>query len=152
MAKVAFVGFGEVNTPIDIIINKCKAAAEGLEKEGLDTAVSQNGSNFSGGQRQRLTIARALVKRPQILILDDSASALDYATEARLRTNINSLDYSPTLFIVSQRASSVLHADLIIVLDDGDVVGMGTHEELLADCEIYRDIFNSQFTSGGESK
>ena len=123
-----------------------------LEKEGLDTVVSQNGSNFSGGQRQRLTIARALVKRPQILILDDSASALDYATEARLRTNINSLDYSPTLFIVSQRASSVLHADLIIVLDDGDVVGMGTHEELLADCEIYRDIFNSQFTSGGESK
>ncbi len=120
------------------------------EKEGLDTSVAQNGNNFSGGQKQRLTIARAIVKRPQILILDDSASALDYATEARLRTKINSLDYSPTLFIVSQRASSVLHADLIIVLDDGDVVGMGKHEELLATCEIYRDIFNSQFTSGGE--
>ena len=120
------------------------------KKDGLDTAVSQNGSNFSGGQKQRLTIARALVKRPQILILDDSASALDYATEARLRTKINSLDYSPTLFIVSQRASSVLHADLIIVLDDGDVVGMGRHEELLECCEIYRDIFNSQFASGGE--
>lgn len=120
------------------------------EKEGLDTSVSQNGNNFSGGQKQRLTIARALVKKPQILILDDSASALDYATEARLRTKINALDYSPTLFIVSQRASSVLHADLIIVLDDGDVVGMGTHEELLRNCEIYKDIFNSQFTAGGE--
>ena len=122
------------------------------EKEGLDTSVAQNGNNFSGGQKQRLTIARALVKKPQILILDDSASALDYATEARLRTKINALDYSPTLFIVSQRASSVLHADLIIVLDDGDVVGMGKHEDLLSSCEIYRDIFNSQFAAGGECK
>ena len=120
------------------------------DKDGLDTAVSQNGNNFSGGQKQRLTIARALVKKPQILILDDSASALDYATEARLRIGINSLDYSPTLFIVSQRASSVLHADLIVVLDDGDVVGMGKHDELLENCRVYRDIFNSQFTSGGE--
>ena len=95
-----------------------------MEKQGLDTEVSQNGSNFSGGQKQRLTIARALVKKPSILILDDSASALDYATEAKLRTSINKLDYSPTLFIVSQRASSILHADLILVLDDGEVVGM----------------------------
>ncbi len=121
-----------------------------MEKEGLDTSVAQGGNNFSGGQRQRLTIARALVKKPEILILDDSASALDYATEACLRAEINSLDYSPTLFIVSQRTSSVLHADKIIVLDDGDVVGMGTHEELLSSCEVYQDIYNSQFPKGGE--
>jgi len=116
-----------------------------LEKEGLDTEVAQNGSNFSGGQKQRLTIARALVKKPQILILDDAASALDYATEARLRAAVCSLDYSPTLFIVSQRTSSILHADLILVLDDGEVVGSGTHEQLLDSCEVYRDIYRSQF-------
>ncbi len=116
-----------------------------LEKNGLDTEVAQNGSNFSGGQKQRLTIARALVKKPQILILDDSASALDYATEARLRAAVSALDYSPTLFIVSQRTSSILHADLILVLDDGEVVGTGTHDELLESCEVYRDIYRSQF-------
>ncbi len=116
-----------------------------LEKDGLDTEVAQNGSNFSGGQKQRLTVARALVKKPQILILDDSASALDYATEARLRSAVSSLDYSPTQFIVSQRTSSILHADIIIVLDDGEVVGTGTHTELLESCEIYRDIYRSQF-------
>ena len=116
-----------------------------LEKNGLNTEVAQNGSNFSGGQKQRLTIARALVKKPQILILDDSASALDYATEAKLRAAISSLDYAPTLFIVSQRTSSILHADLIIVLDDGEVVGTGTHNELLDSCEVYRDIYRSQF-------
>ena len=121
-----------------------------MEKQGLDTEVSQNGSNFSGGQKQRLTIARALVKKPSILILDDSASALDYATEAKLRTSINKLDYSPTLFIVSQRASSILHADLILVLDDGEVVGMGTHDELIENCEVYRDIYHSQFPKGGD--
>ena len=121
-----------------------------MEKQGLDTEVSQNGSNFSGGQKQRLTIARALVKKPSILILDDSASALDYATEAKLRTSINELDYSPTLFIVSQRASSILHADLILVLDDGEVVGMGTHDELIENCEVYRDIYHSQFPKGGD--
>ena len=115
------------------------------EKGGLDASVSQNGSNFSGGQRQRLTIARALVKKPSILILDDSASALDYATEAKLRQEVNSLAYSPTLFIVSQRTSSILHADKIIVLDDGDIVGIGTHGELLESCEVYRDIYRSQF-------
>ncbi len=116
-----------------------------IEKDGLDTEVAQNGSNFSGGQKQRLTIARALTRKPQILILDDSASALDYATEARLRSAIGALDYSPTLFIVSQRTSSILHADLIITLDDGEVVGIGTHDELLSSCEVYRDIYLSQF-------
>lgn len=121
-------------------------------KQGLDTEVAQNGSNFSGGQRQRLTIARALVKKPQILILDDSASALDYATEAKMRAAISELDHSPTLFIISQRASSILHADLIIVLDDGEIVGMGKHEELLSSCEVYRDIYRSQFPEGGEAR
>lgn len=121
------------------------------EKEGkLDEQVLQGGKNFSGGQRQRLTIARAIVRRPKILILDDSASALDFATEAALRRNIASLDYSPTTFIVSQRASSIMHADLIIVLDDGIPVGIGKHEELLQDCEIYREIYESQFSKGGE--
>ena len=121
-----------------------------LEKNGLDTDVSQNGNNFSGGQKQRLTIARALVKKPEILILDDSASALDYATEAKLRQATASLDYSPTVFIVSQRASSMLRADLILVLDDGEIVGAGKHEELLNSCEVYKDIYSSQFPEGGE--
>ncbi len=123
------------------------------EKEGkLDDEVKQNGSNLSGGQKQRLTIARALLRRPEILILDDSASALDYATEAKLRGAISSLDYNPTTFIVSQRTSSIRHADLIIVLDDGHAVGMGTHEELLEACELYREIYDSQYVSGGERK
>ena len=120
--------------------------------DGLDEEVLQGGKNFSGGQRQRLTIARALVRRPEILILDDSASALDYATESALRKNIASLDYDPTVFIVSQRASSIMHADLIIVLEDGEAVGMGKHEELLETCEVYREIYDSQFSKGGESK
>ena len=115
------------------------------EKQGLDTEVAQNGNNFSGGQKQRLTIARAIVKKTEILILDDSSSALDYATEAKLRTAIKNLEYSPTLFIVSQRTSSILHADIILVLDDGEIVGSGTHDELLQSCEIYRDIYHSQF-------
>ncbi|MBR2347111.1 MAG: ABC transporter ATP-binding protein [Clostridia bacterium] len=123
------------------------------EKAGrLDEELLQGGKNFSGGQRQRLTIARALVRRPEILILDDSASALDYATESALRKNIASLDYDPTVFIVSQRASSIMHADLIIVLEDGEAVGMGKHEELLETCEVYREIYDSQFSKGGESK
>ena len=123
------------------------------EKAGrLDEEVLQGGKNFSGGQRQRLTIARALVRRPEILILDDSASALDYATESALRKNIASLDYEPTVFIISQRASSIMHADLIIVLEDGEAVGMGKHEELLETCEVYREIYDSQFSKGGESK
>ncbi len=117
----------------------------------LDEPVSQGGTNLSGGQRQRLTIARALVKRPKVLILDDSASALDYVTEAGLRRALQSLDPAPTTFIVSQRASSLLHADLILVLDEGALVGMGTHEELLASCQTYREICSSQI-EGGEAK
>jgi len=116
---------------------------------GLDEMVEQGGKNFSGGQRQRLTIARALVKKPEILILDDSASALDYATDARLRQSIKKLDYNPTVFIVSQRTSSIRHADKIIVLDGGKMVGVGTHEELLKNCEIYREIHYSQFEKEG---
>lgn len=122
-------------------------AREFMEKKpkGLDATVAQGGKNFSGGQRQRLTIARALVRKPSILILDDSASALDLATELKLRTAIRNMPDSPTVFLVSQRASSIRHADLIIVLDDGEAVGMGTHEELLRDCEVYREIYESQF-------
>ena len=112
---------------------------------GLDYRIEQGGRNLSGGQRQRLTIARALVRRPQILILDDSASALDYATDARLRSAIASLGRDMTVFIVSQRAASVQHADQILVMDDGRVVGHGTHEELLAGCTIYQEIYDSQF-------
>ena len=124
-----------------------------LEKtNGLDEEVLQNGTNFSGGQRQRLTIARALTRKPQILILDDSSSALDYATEAALRKNIVSLDYSPTVFIISQRASSIMHADTIIVLDDGVAVGIGKHSELLESCDIYKEIYDTQFSKGGEQK
>ena len=106
---------------------------------------SRYAHEFSGGQRQRLTIARALIKRSPILILDDSASALDYATEAKLRRAIAGLEHSPTVVIVSQRASSMLHADKIVVLDDGNMVGVGTHAELLENCEVYRDIYRSQF-------
>ena len=114
-------------------------------KGGLDGEVAQNGGNLSGGQRQRLTIARALVRRPEILILDDSASALDMATDARLRAAIAKLDYSPTVFIISQRTASIMNADLILVLDDGRVVGKGTHAQLLERCPIYREIYDSQF-------
>lgn len=115
-------------------------------KEGrLDAPVAQEGRNLSGGQRQRLTIARALVAKPEILILDDSASALDYATDAALRRAIRELPGETTVFIVSQRASSIQHADQIIVLEDGEMAGCGTHEELLADCEVYQEIYYSQF-------
>lgn len=112
---------------------------------GLDAAVEQGGANFSGGQRQRLTIARALVRKPSILILDDSASALDYATDAKLRLAIRNMDQAPTTFIVSQRASSVRFADRILVLDDGVLVGDGTHDELLSSCDVYQEIYYSQF-------
>lgn len=113
-------------------------------KGGLDALVEQGGGNLSGGQRQRLTIARALVRRPEILILDDSASALDYATDAALRKALGQLPYRPTVFIVSQRAASVRHADKIIVLDDGAVAGIGKSEELLETCGTYREIYDSQ--------
>lgn len=114
-------------------------------KGGLDGMIEQNGRNLSGGQRQRLSIARALVKNPEILVLDDSASALDYATDAALRHAIAALPDRPTTFIVSQRTSSLQHADKIVVLDEGKAVGIGTHEELLEYCEVYREIYESQF-------
>lgn len=116
------------------------------EKDGgLDAVVAQGGKNLSGGQRQRLTIARALVRKPSVLILDDSASALDYATDARLRMAIRDTEGGPTVFIVSQRAASIRHADQIIVLDDGEVAGIGTHEQLLEGCAAYQEIYYSQF-------
>jgi ATP-binding cassette subfamily B multidrug efflux pump len=115
---------------------------------GLDEPVEQGGRNFSGGQRQRLTIARALVRRPDILMLDDSASALDFATDLKLRQAISRLPNGPTVFIVSQRASSIQHADIIVVLDNGQSVGVGSHEELLESCEVYREIYESQFDRG----
>lgn len=116
------------------------------DKDGLDTVVEQGGANFSGGQKQRLSIARAVVSKPDIIVLDDSASALDFATEKALREAILSLDYKPTLFIVSQRCSSILSADKIILLDDGKCIASGTNEQLLKSCEVYREIYFSQFT------
>ncbi len=115
------------------------------KESGLEAAVSQGGKNFSGGQKQRLTIARALVRKPKILILDDSASALDYATDAKLRGAIRSMKERPVVFVVSQRTSSIRYADQIIVLDEGEAVGMGTHEELLESCQVYREIYESQY-------
>ena len=128
-------------------------AAEVVDKKDgkLDAEVEQGGKNFSGGQKQRRTIARALVKQPEILIMDDSSSALDYATDAKLRQAIHNMPNRPTVFIVSQRAASIMYADKIIVLDDGTVAGTGTHEELLKDCSVYQEIYYSQFkrTEGG---
>jgi len=131
------------------ILEAVEAAQAGdiLQKKekGLDEWIEQGGRNLSGGQRQRLSIARALVRKPEILILDDSASALDYATDAALRKSLQELDYHPTVFIVSQRTSSIMHADKIIVLEDGHMEGIGTHEELLKNCLVYREIYDSQF-------
>ena len=132
-------------------INAALETAQGKEivdgkAEGLDYVIAQGGKNLSGGQRQRLTIARAIVKKPDILILDDSSSALDYATDARLRGALKNLSYSPTVFIVSQRASSIQHANQIIVLDDGKVSAIGNHDTLLKTCDVYREIYNSQFS------
>lgn len=122
------------------------------EKGGLDAEIKQNGANFSGGQKQRLSVARALVRKPEILILDDSSSALDFATEAAMRKAILNLSYKPTVFIVSQRSSSVMFADQIIVLDDGECVGCGTHADLLNNCEVYREIYESQFQKEAAAK
>ena len=119
---------------------------------GLDEPVEQGGRNFSGGQRQRLTIARALVGQPQVLILDDSASALDFATDAALRKSLRALPWKPTVFIVSQRTSSLRHADQILVLDDGRLVGRGAHRGLLETCPVYREIYESQFEKGGAAQ
>lgn len=116
---------------------------------GLSAKVEQGGRNLSGGQKQRLTIARALVRRPKILILDDSCSALDYATDAALRAGIKKLSYHPTVFIVSQRTASIQYADKIIVLDDGEIAGMGSHEELLKTCQVYQEIYDSQYKKEG---
>lgn len=116
---------------------------------GLEFQIEQGGRNLSGGQKQRMTIARALVRKPEILILDDSASALDFATDAALRKSIKEMKNQPTVFIVSQRAASIQHADQIIVLDDGAMAGIGTHEELLKDCPIYQEIYYSQFPKEG---
>lgn len=134
----------------DESINEALAAAQASDvvaskAHGLASEVEQNGRNFSGGQRQRLTIARALVRKPEILILDDSSSALDYATDASLRAAIRRLDYHPTTIIVSQRSASIMHADKIVVLDDGKVVGVGTHDDLLESCPVYREIYESQY-------
>ena len=131
-------------------LNRAITVAQAKEfvdnKEGrLDFEIEQGGKNLSGGQRQRLTIARAVVKKPEILILDDSASALDFATDAALRKAIREMEGETTVFIVSQRATSIQHADRIVVLDDGKIVGLGTSEELLESCEVYQEIYNSQF-------
>ena len=143
------------NDATDEEITKAIETAQGgdiLKSKGtLDAEVTEGGKNFSGGQRQRLCIARALVRDPEILILDDSASALDYATDAKLRMAIRNRENPPTTFIVSQRTASVMHADKIIVLDDGEAVGIGTHENLLETCPIYKEIYDSQF-KGGEDK
>ena len=121
------------------------------KSEGLDESVEQGGRNLSGGQKQRLTIARALVRKPEILILDDSSSALDYATDAALRKALKNLPSNVTVFLVSQRTSSIRHADHILVLDDGKAAGWGTHEELLESCQIYREIYESQYEKGGNA-
>ena len=125
-------------------VAQAEEIVQGKENK-LDFIIAQNGRNLSGGQRQRLTIARALVRKPEILILDDSASALDYATDAKLRKALQEMEEKPTIFIVSQRTISIQHADVILVLEDGILVGMGTHEELLKTCEIYQEIYASQF-------
>ena len=132
----------EISQSMDIINKK---------EKGIDSFVEQSGRNFSGGQRQRLSIARALVRKPEILILDDSSSALDYATDAALRKAIKSLDYHPTVFIVSQRTASIQNADKILVLDDGKMMGFDTHDNLLKNCQVYQEIYYSQFKKGGNN-
>lgn len=143
------------NDATDEEIIKALRSAQALEvvagkEEKLDYMIEQGGRNLSGGQRQRLTIARALVRKPSILILDDSSSALDFATDAKLRKSLKELDYNPTVFIVSQRTSSIQHADMILVLDDGKLVGKGTHEELVQNCDVYKEIYMSQFKGEGK--
>ena len=141
--------WGNENTSAEDIeealeISQSKEFVEGKAGK-LEFQIEQGGRNLSGGQKQRLTIARALVRRPEILILDDSASALDLATDAALRRAIRGMKEQPTVFIVSQRAASIQYADQIIVLDDGETAGIGTHEELLSSCPAYQEIYYSQF-------
>ena len=142
------ISFGKNITDEDIYkacdISMCLDVVKS-KQDGINSVVEQHGSNFSGGQRQRLSIARVIARKPEILILDDSSSALDFQTEAKLRKNIMNLDYKPTTFIISQRTSSIQHATKILVLDDGNLVGVGTHEELLLNCDVYREIYESQF-------
>ncbi|NLJ89869.1 MAG: ABC transporter ATP-binding protein, partial [Clostridiales bacterium] len=131
-------------------MNEALVMAQAMEfvekyKNKLDFVIHQGGKNLSGGQRQRLSIARALVKQPEILVLDDSTSALDYATDARLRRAIANSNKKMTTLIVSQRAASILHADKVIVLHDGKMVGYGPHKELIETCDIYQEIYYSQF-------
>lgn len=137
-------------TASDEELNEALKLSEAFEivdkkERKLDSVVEQNGRNFSGGQKQRLTIARALVRKPEVLILDDSASALDYKTESNLRSNLKNLGYDPTIFIVSQRTSSIKHADKIIVLENGEMVGLGKHDELIRTCDVYKEIHYSQY-------
>lgn len=143
--------WGNKNASDEDLIRAIKASqSEDIikkKKDGINEIVEQNGNNFSGGQKQRLCIARALVKKAKILILDDSSSALDYATDAKLRHALLNFDKSLTTFIISQRTSSLMHCDQILVLDNGELVGVGTHEELLKNCEVYQEIHNSQFSS-----
>ena len=122
------------------------------KEAGLDSKVSASGKNFSGGQRQRLTIARALINNPDVLILDDSCSALDYLTDYNLRTALKNIENGMTTIMISQRTSSIAHADKILVLQDGILVGWGTHQELLETCSIYQEIYNSQFKEGAKWK
>lgn len=131
---------------------KVAQAYDFVSEKGLESYVEQGGKNFSGGQKQRLTIARAIVKKPDILILDDSASALDFATDLKLRKALSALDFNPTVFTVSQRTSSIKNSDKIIVLDDGKCVGIGTNDELLENCEVYKEIYDSQFKKEENSK
>ena len=138
---VSFLGSGKIAEAAEFVRGKAR---------GLDDVVEQGGRNLSGGQRQRLTIARALVRQPHILILDDSASALDYATDAALRRALKALPGDMTVFIVSQRTSSLMHADKILVLDDGALVGSGTHDELMHTCAVYREIYESQYGKEGD--
>lgn len=146
--------WGNENATDEEILQAIELAQAGdvlrSKDKGLDSLIEQGGKNLSGGQRQRFTIARALVRKPEILILDDSSSALDYQTDARLRRAIASIDYNPTVFIVSQRTASIQHADIIVVLDDGAVVGIGTHSELLDSCVVYNEIYSSQFKKEGK--
>lgn len=147
--------FGNENASDEELFAALDAAVAGefvrAKEGGLDFMLEQAGRNLSGGQKQRLTIARALVRKPEILILDDSASALDLATDAKLRASIAALPYHPTVFIVSQRTAALSGADRILVLEDGESVGYGTHEDLLADCAVYKEIYDSQFRSEGVS-
>ena len=129
-------------------ISQAREFVEG-KKDGLESLIAQGGKNLSGGQKQRLTIARALIRKPEILILDDSASALDFATDAKLRKAIREMEENLTVFIVSQRASSIQYADSIIVMDDGEIAGIGTHDMLLETCGVYREIYDSQFKKEG---